>query len=149
MRRSAIAFLLIAVLAAAGSAQSGRKTVKSSSTPSVAAGQQNDETTDFSESKPADGFSYSKKKLKQQRDESPQPKADNSSSGDEDTIKVSTDLVSIPVSVYERSGVYVSGLRRNDFKIFEDGKPQEIAYFGTTEVPFSVVLLIEIGRAHV
>jgi VWFA-related protein len=47
--------------------------------------------------------------------------------------------------VYERSGVYVGGLRRSDFKIFEDGKEQEIAYFGTTEVPFSVVLLIDVS----
>ena len=60
-------------------------------------------------------------------------------------IKVETSLVTIPVSVYERSGVYVSGLRRNDFKIFENGKEQEIAYFGTVEQPFSVILLIDVS----
>jgi len=72
-----------------------------------------------------------------------QPKDDTKVAGDDETIKVSTDLVTIPVSVYERSGVYVGGLRRNDFKIFEDGREQEIAYFGTVEQPVSVILLMD------
>ena len=62
--------------------------------------------------------------------------------GDEEVLKVETSLISIPVSVYNRSGNYVSELSKQNFKIFEDGKEQEVAYFGTTEKPFSVILLI-------
>ncbi len=62
---------------------------------------------------------------------------------DEEVVKVETNLITIPVSVYERSGVYVGDLRQTDFKIFEDGKEQEIAYFGNTSQPFTVVLLID------
>jgi hypothetical protein len=58
-------------------------------------------------------------------------------------IKVNTDLVTIPVSVYDRNGLYVANLRRNDFKIFADGKEQEIAYFGSSDKPFTVVLMID------
>ena len=65
--------------------------------------------------------------------------------GEDEVVKVETNLVTIPVSVYERSGVYVSGLRQTDFKIYENGVEQEIAYFGTTEKPFTVILLIDIS----
>lgn len=75
------------------------------------------------------------------------PKADDTvtDGGDDSVIRVGTELVTVPVSVYERSGVYLSGLRRTDFRIYEDGSEQEIAYFGTTELPFSVVLLVDVS----
>ncbi len=61
----------------------------------------------------------------------------------EDEVKVETTLVTIPVSVFDRNGLYVPGLNQNDFKIYEDGKEQEIAYFGTSDKPFTVILLID------
>jgi len=63
----------------------------------------------------------------------------------EDIVKVETDLVTIPVSVFDRNGLYIPGLLQKDFKIFEDGKEQEIAYFGTSDKPFTVVLLIDVS----
>ena len=125
-------------------AQSGRR-AKPTPTPVSSAAAQGDDA-DYSESKPASGPSYVRRRA-QQEPQPVQPKADNTvteAAGD-DVIKVETSLVTIPVSVYERSGVYVSGLRRNDFKIFEDGKEQEIAYFGTVEQPFSAILLIDVS----
>ena len=61
----------------------------------------------------------------------------------EEVLKVDTNLVTIPVSVFDRNGLYIPNLRQSDFKIFEDGKEQEIAYFGTTDKPFTVILLID------
>ena len=61
----------------------------------------------------------------------------------EDFGKVETNLVTIPVSVFDRQGLYIPGLKQEDFKIFEDGKEQRIEYFGTTDKPFTVVLLID------
>jgi Ca-activated chloride channel family protein len=139
---STIALLLLTMWA---TAQSGRH-AKPTPTP-VPSAVRPTEDADFSESKPTSGPTYSRKRSQQQTQVSVQPKPDNTvtdASGD-DVIKVETSLVTIPVSVYERSGVYVSGLRRNDFKIFEDGKEQEIAYFGTVEQPFSAILLIDVS----
>ena len=65
--------------------------------------------------------------------------------GDEEVLKVETNLISIPVSVYSRNGNYISELSKQNFKIFEDGKEQEVAYFGTTEKPFSVILMIDVS----
>lgn len=61
----------------------------------------------------------------------------------EGTIRIETNLVTIPVSVFDRNGLYIPGLNQSDFKIFEDGVEQEIEYFGTTDKPFSVILLLD------
>jgi len=60
-----------------------------------------------------------------------------------DVIRVDTALVTVPVSVLDRNGRYVPQLRREQFRLFENGVEQKIAYFATTESPFSVVLLID------
>ena len=36
-------------------------------------------------------------------------------------------------------------MRQQNFKIFENGVEQEIAYFGTSELPFTVILLIDVS----
>jgi VWFA-related protein len=65
------------------------------------------------------------------------------SNEDSDVVRVETNLITIPVSVFDRNGLYVSGLTQPDFKIFEDGVEQEIAYFGKTDKPFTVALLLD------
>ena len=60
-----------------------------------------------------------------------------------DVIRFDTALVSVPVTVQDRYGRYVPLLRRENFRIFEDGVEQKIAYFAKTDSPFSVVLLID------
>ena len=62
---------------------------------------------------------------------------------DTETLRIETNLITIPVSVFDRNGLYIPGLRQSDFKIFEDGNEQEIAYFGTSDKPFTVALLID------
>jgi Ca-activated chloride channel homolog len=64
-----------------------------------------------------------------------------------DTIRVDTSLVSVPVTVTDREGRFVTGLTRADFQISEDGKPQEIATFLATDAPFTVALLIDTSRS--
>ena len=66
-----------------------------------------------------------------------------------DVIRFDTSLVTVPVTVLDRSGRYVPQLRREDFRIYENGAEQKIAYFATTDSPFSVVLLIDTsGSTH-
>ncbi len=61
----------------------------------------------------------------------------------EDEIKIDATLVTIPVSVYDRNGIYIPNIKKEEVKIFEDGREQEIAYFRTSEEPFTVALLID------
>src|SRR5262245_60938018 len=53
-----------------------------------------------------------------------------------DTIKFDTSLVMVPVTVMDRNGRYVPLLRRENFRIEENGVNQKIAYFATTDAPF-------------
>ena len=45
--------------------------------------------------------------------------------------------------VTDASGRPVTGLRADNFQIYEDGRPQKIANFATTEAPFEVALLLD------
>src|SRR6267378_4202861 len=60
-----------------------------------------------------------------------------------DIVRVNTTLVSIPVSVMDRDGKYIPNLRKEDFRVWEDGVEQRVAYFASTEKPFTVALLID------
>lgn len=60
-----------------------------------------------------------------------------------DIVRVNTTLVTIPVSVMERDGRYVPNLRKEDFRLWEDGVEQQIAFFATVDKPFSVVLMLD------
>ncbi|HEX6650238.1 MAG TPA: VWA domain-containing protein [Pyrinomonadaceae bacterium] len=71
----------------------------------------------------------------------------SASTGDEvdegDVVRVDTQLVSVPAVVTDSAGRPVSGLRADNFRLIEDGQPQTIANFGTTETPFEIALLLD------
>lgn len=60
-----------------------------------------------------------------------------------DVVRVDTQLVSVPAVVTDSSGRPLSGLKPDNFRIIEDGQPQTIANFGTTETPFEIALLLD------
>jgi len=60
-----------------------------------------------------------------------------------DVVRIETQLVSVPAVVTDASGRPVTGLRADNFQIYEDGRPQKIANFATTEAPFEVALLLD------
>jgi VWFA-related protein len=58
-------------------------------------------------------------------------------------VRVNTNLVTIPISVRADNGTYLFDLRKEEFRIYEDGVEQEIAHFASVEQPFYVVVLID------
>lgn len=62
---------------------------------------------------------------------------------DFETVKVDTNLVTVPVIASSRTGQYIADLTKEEFKISEDGTPQEIAFLATVNAPFHVVLLLD------
>jgi VWFA-related protein len=64
-----------------------------------------------------------------------------------DVLRVNTSLVTVPVSVMDRSGKYIPNLSREDFHIFEESIEQRIAYFATVDQPFTVALVIDTSRS--
>lgn len=60
-----------------------------------------------------------------------------------DVIKVDTTLVTLPVSVTDRDGRYIPNLTKSDFRLWEDGVEQQVAFFTSVDKPFSVVLVLD------
>lgn len=63
-----------------------------------------------------------------------------------DVVRVDTELVTVNMSVIDRGTMRgLTGLGRNDFKVYEDGVPQQIAHFEAAAAPFNLVLLIDLS----
>lgn len=70
---------------------------------------------------------------------------DKITADDGDIIKVTTQLVSIPVRVMDKKGRFIGGLTKENFKVTEDGKDQEIGLFSNEQAPFTVALVIDMS----
>lgn len=68
---------------------------------------------------------------------------------DDDVVRVETDLVTVPVRVNEKNGRSVTAISKEEFRIFEDGKEQQIAYFSDADQPFTVALLLDMSYSSV
>lgn len=75
-----------------------------------------------------------------------QPDTDeNAETDDSEVIKIETGVVSIPVKVLDRSGRFIGGLQKENFKVFEDGVEQQIEYFSNEQQPFTVALVLDMS----
>ena len=67
------------------------------------------------------------------------------------TIRSKVELVNVVFAATDRDGKMVSGLKAEDFQVFEDKKPQTIDYFNDwtrdTEVPLTIALLTGVALA--
>ncbi|MCC6329808.1 MAG: VWA domain-containing protein [Acidobacteria bacterium] len=134
----------LAGLISTASAQSGRPSPKLDppAAPAQITARENDQG--FSESVPSRRPRRSfTPPLSGGKNDGDRPRAAKAPTANGSVIKVETELVTVPVSVLDRQGLYVTGLERSDFTIFEDGIEQKIAYFGASEKPFTVILLLD------
>jgi Ca-activated chloride channel family protein len=58
-------------------------------------------------------------------------------------LKIGTDLVSLTVTVVDRQGVLVPGLRQEHFTIYDNGERQTIQFFASEDVAATIGLLID------
>jgi len=93
----------------------------------------------YSESSPQAGKTESKTFAENEQDT-----AEN-----EDEIRIETNLVVIPAQITARDGKPVAGIKKEEFKIFENGIEQEIAYFSDQEQPFTVALVLDMSYSSV
>jgi Ca-activated chloride channel homolog len=63
--------------------------------------------------------------------------------GEDEVLTVDTQLVPVPVTVRDRAGRPVANLRAENFVLYEDGRPQRITNFTTSDAPFEVALLLD------
>lgn len=73
-----------------------------------------------------------------------QPAADTQQSGNPGpSFRAGIDLVSLNVTVTDASAKYVTDLRAEDFSVYEDGIKQDVKFFSRTNLPITLVLLID------
>ncbi|MGC1311699.1 MAG: VWA domain-containing protein [Candidatus Acidiferrum sp.] len=62
-------------------------------------------------------------------------------------IAVNTSLVLLPVNVTDSRGAFVPGLKRDDFRVFEDGQAQKLTVFEERDTPVTVGLIVDHSRS--
>jgi Ca-activated chloride channel homolog len=63
----------------------------------------------------------------------------------DDVVRIETNLVQLNVGVVDPQGKAITNLQRNDFKVYEDGVPQNVTSFESTTTPFSLALLLDMS----
>jgi VWFA-related protein len=65
-------------------------------------------------------------------------------SGDDQTISVEVNVVNVLFTVADRKGKFVTNLRKDDFRVFEDDRAQTINFFSSeSNLPLTIALLID------
>jgi VWFA-related protein len=64
------------------------------------------------------------------------------------SISVESNLVNVDVVVTDESGDVLTGLTKNNFRISDDGQPQQIANFTPSEAPITMVILMEFSKLY-
>lgn len=65
-----------------------------------------------------------------------------------EVVRISSNLVVVPVSVTDAKGQPLLGLKKSEFHIEEDGRTQEIAQLGDPEqVPLDIAILIDVSSS--
>jgi len=59
------------------------------------------------------------------------------------SISVEVPLVTIEAGAATANGDLITGLKRDNFRIYEDGVPQQITNFGPSDAPITMVLVLE------
>ena len=65
------------------------------------------------------------------------------------SIKVDVPLVSLDVLVTTKDGQFIPGLKKENFRVFEDGNPQAISNFNQSTAPITAVMLIEYANTNI
>jgi Ca-activated chloride channel homolog len=59
------------------------------------------------------------------------------------TLRTTSRLVLLDVSVKDAAGGFVSGLSKENFKVYENGKPREITQFADSDIPVTVGIAVD------
>ena len=62
------------------------------------------------------------------------------------SISVESNEVNVDVTVTNEEGDILNGFQRQNFRILDDGQPQQVTNFAPTEAPITVVILMEFSK---
>ena len=64
------------------------------------------------------------------------------------SLKVNVPLVNVDVLVTSKNGQFIPGLKKDNFRILEDGVPQQVTNFNVSQAPITAVLLVEFASTN-
>jgi VWFA-related protein len=64
------------------------------------------------------------------------------------SLKVNVPLVNVDVLVTTKDGQFVPGLKQQNFRVLEDGVPQQVSHFAVSQAPVTAVLLVEFASTN-
>ncbi len=64
------------------------------------------------------------------------------------SLKVNVPLVNVDVLVTTKDGQFVPGLKTENFRVLEDGVPQQVSHFNVSQAPITAVLLVEFASTN-
>ena len=64
------------------------------------------------------------------------------------SISVQSTLVNVDAVVTDQDGNLVTGLKKENFRVFDEGQPQQIANFAPTDAPITCVILLEYSSMY-
>jgi VWFA-related protein len=89
-----------------------------------------------------------KKKPEEKPQQRPEPRVKNPEGMGDFSLRVNVPLVNVDVGVLTKDGQFIPGLKKENFRILEDGVPQTITAVQQTEAPITAVLLVEFANTN-
>lgn len=85
--------------------------------------------------------------LKAEEEKRKQEEADRTAEVDEEVLDIKTKVVNVDAVVYnKKTGQIITGLKRENFAVFENGVKQEISNFATPEAPITVTVVLDYSK---
>jgi VWFA-related protein len=85
--------------------------------------------------------------IKREEEKRKQEEEEKNAIKDEEVLTINSNVVNVDTVVYDKkTGQIITGLKKENFAIFEDGKKQEITNFATPEAPITVTMVIDFSR---
>jgi VWFA-related protein len=64
------------------------------------------------------------------------------------SLSVDVPIVSLDAIVLSKDGQFIPGIKKDNFRVTEDGVPQQVVNFGQTQAPITAVLLVEFSNSN-
>ncbi len=85
--------------------------------------------------------------LKKEEEKRKQEEEEKNTIVDEEVLKIKTNLVNVDAVVYnKKTGQIITGLKKENFAVFENGIKQDITNFATPEAPITVSVVVEYSK---
>ncbi len=148
-RRYLIAISLLAFVLGILAVGAVRLAAQDQSAPPPAAGQQQQEPPPAAGGPQSDVGPYAIPKKKDEPPPPPPPDKPKKIEGMPDySLHVDVPLVNVDVLVTTKDGQFVPNLKKDNFRVLEDGVAQTVSNFNISEAPITAVLLVEFASTN-